>query len=538
MVIISKDFLPFVTELATPPGTKVRHVAAARLEEVAVDVVSRRLAGAASKAELVKLKASDKKRYIVAPLLYQQSAAPTVRDNLRNLHNTLKGAIVRSEHEEGPKVLRLSPLEAAVLKERFAGLLIEEDIQYRLPRTPLLGAIEPISVPKSSARTLTVQVQGNGAPVAEARVVLLTDAARKKGYEGLTDLNGTLTLSIRKPDARFENVIVLPRAAFWSCVWGNVNISSPLVLRLSPLPVMGFDWGHKTTEADTRGIYLGQGVKIAIIDTGIAAHPSLTVAGGKNLIEGENAGDWSNDLEGHGTHCAGVVAALARAASVWGYAPECSLYALRVFGGADGGGYASDIGDAIEWAVNEGCDIVSMSLGSDRPSSYMRMKIERATEAGVLCVAAAGNEAGPVSYPAKFRNVVGVSAIGKFGTYPNDSIHRDAESPVTSSDGNYYLASFSNRGEEIDLCAPGVAITSTLPANVFGAWDGTSMACPHATGIAALALETGPGIKEAPRDAARMGMLLDRLLSVCVDLGMARIHQGSGLPRVSRLARP
>lgn len=535
MAIISADFLPFVTDLATATGMRVKQVAPTRLEKVAVDVVSRRLARATGRADLVKLRAGQKKRYIVSPLLHQQSAAPSVRASLLSLHDTLKEAIVRSEHEDGPKVLKLSALEAAVLKERFGNLLVEEDIQYRLPRTPLLGAIEPISVSKSVARTLTVQVQGNGAPVAEARVVLLSDAAKLKGYEGFTGVNGTLTVSIRKSDTRFEKVVVLPRAGFWSRVRENVKISSPLVITLSPLPLNGFDWGHQATEAGARGNHLGRGVKIAIIDTGIGIHPSLKVAGGKNFIEGEAAADCSNDLEGHGTHCAGVVAALSREASVWGYAPECSLYALRVFGGADGGGYASDIGDAIEWAVNEGCDIVSMSLGSDTPSSYIRMKIERATDVGVLCVAAAGNEGGPVSYPAKFRNVVGVSAIGQLKTYPKDSIHRDAESSIRSSDGKYYLASFSNTGEEIDICAPGVAITSTLPASAFGAWDGTSMACPHATGIAALALETAANIKGATRDAARMGMLLDRLLSTCVDLGMGRIHQGSGLPHVSKL---
>jgi subtilisin len=238
---------------------------------------------------------------------------------------------------------------------------------------------------------------------------------------------------------------------------------------------------------------------------------------------------------GHGTHCAGVIAALQQKATTWGYAPQLTLNALRVFGGVDGGGYASDIGDAIAWAVQADVDIISMSLESATPASYIRMNLEKATDHGVLCVAAAGNQGGPVSYPAKFRNVVGVSAIGKFGAYPAESLHKDAESNLKSADGSYYLASFSNRGEEVDLCAPGVAITSTLPANGFGSWDGTSMACPHVAGVAAVALQSSPAIVAGKREVERMGLLLDRVMGLCQDLGLAREHQGAGLPVVSRL---
>lgn len=539
--MISSRFLPFVRDLASATGLGAKFRASA-LPEMAVKVVARRLTAATSKATLAGLKGKEKRRYIVAPPLHQQSAGPATTAGLRALHDALinTDAIVRSENETGRKVLRLSPLEAAVLREKFSGLLVEEDVQYKLARTPLLGEINAISVPQSTARQLTVHVRGGGGPVAGARVVLFTDVAAKRGYEGVTGPNGDVVFSIRRADTRFERSVVLPHSGFWSRVWKSKSVSSPLTLDVLPLQVAGFDWGLQTTEAKANGVYaqgtyLGTGVKVAIIDTGIAPHPSLRIAGGRNFIEGEGSNRWDDDLEGHGTHCAGVVSAIARRGSVWGYAPETSLYALRVFGGADRGGYASDIGDAIEWALGEGCDIISMSLGSETASGYIRSKIEKATDAGVLCVAAAGNEGGPVSYPARFRNVIGVSAIGKVGTYPKDSIHRDAESAVRSPDGKYFLASFSNRGEEVDVCAPGVAITSTLPANAYGAWDGTSMACPHITGMAALALEAAPSIRTAPRDAGRMGMLIDRLHGLCVDLGLGRTNQGAGLPLLSRL---
>lgn len=273
---------------------------------------------------------------------------------------------------------------------------------------------------------------------------------------------------------------------------------------------------------------------MAVIDSGVGPHDSLLVAGGKNLIDGEPSAAWQ-DLEGHGTHCAGVIAALARTASTWGYAPNVELYGLRVFGGVDGGGYSSSIAEAINWAIETGCDVLSMSFTSETASSFLRNKIEKATDRGVLCVAAAGNEGGAVGYPAKFRSVLGVSAIGRKDTFPSDSIHGEAASSVWSRDREYFFATFSNRGEEIDLCAPGVAVTSTLPGDKFSAWDGTSMACPHVAGIAALALEASPGIRTAARDAERMGLLSDRILGLCTDLGMPTSCQGSGFPRLKAL---
>jgi len=444
-------------------------------------------------------------------------------------------AIIRSESEDGPKVMRLSALEAEVLQQRFAGLVVEQDIQYRLPRTPLMPNIEPIMVPQRRGKTLRVRVEGNGKPVAGATVRLLTDIGRCRGYEGVTDQTGTCGIQVRSTDRKFVKLIVQPGWGFWSQVKRDVPIAASLTIRLKSLPVGGFDWGLRATAADQRKKHLGQGVKVAVIDSGIARHPSLKVQGGHNFVDGENTGHWDQDLEGHGTHCAGVIAAVAKRDSVWGYAPDAELLALRVFGGADGGGYASNIGDAVQWAADQGCDIINMSLANELSSSYLRQKIEVAADAGILCVAAAGNEGGPVTYPAKFRHVVGVSAIGQYKAYPRDSVHREAESAFRSSNNAFYLASFSNRGPEIDVCGPGVAVTSTLPQDVFGAWDGTSMACPHVVGVLALVLEARPQIKTAARDAARGPRLLDELIGICRDLGMARDYQGSGLPDLTQI---
>lgn len=540
MALVSSDFIPLVSDLAFSSGITPALISRSALPGVALECVERRLVGAISKQEKTEMKGAGKKRYIVAPLLYQQASAPSVRESLRLIGSTLTGSIIKSTHEDGPKVLSLTALEAAVLKERFRALMIEKDIQFNLPRTPLVGEVDQIAVPQSASdNSLTVNVrdEGSGAPIPGVRVLLYVDAARNRAYEGKTNARGTVTFLTRKSHTQFEKILAMPHTGYWSRIWKNVQHSSPLDLKLMPLPLKGFDWGHETTEAGSRKTFLGDGIKIAIIDSGITRHPSLKVIGGKNFIMGEAETAWDNDEEGHGTHCAGVIAALTNAVSVWGYVPKASIYSFRVFGGRDGGGYSSDIADAIALAVKKGCDIISMSLVTSEPSSHVRREIERATDAGVLCVAAAGNDGGDVAYPAKYKNVIAVSAIGKVGAYPKDSHHRSAESPVKSQAGDFYLASFSNRGEEIDFCAPGVAITSTVPPDAFSAWDGTSMACPHVAGIAALALQSSPKILNAPRDSERMGKLYDRLLGISLDLGMGQIYQGSGLPLVSRLIR-
>jgi subtilisin len=379
-----------------------------------------------------------------------------------------------------------------------------------------------------------------GVPLPGVSIVLLTDQVANIGYEVRTDAHGRASVSLRPMDTLFQRVVIEAPAGYWSRVFSNIPSGTLAQIDLTLLPVDGFGWGQVATEAKLQGMNFGKNVRIAVIDSGIGKHPSLNVKGGRNFILNEADTAWDNDQDGHGTHCAGVIAALQQAASTWGYAPNAELLALRVFGGTDGGGFASDIGDAIKWAVDSGCDIVNLSLASAGPSSYIRKQVELANDAGVLCVAATGNDGGAVAYPARFRDVLGVAAIGRFDAYPKDSLHAAAESTVVSTDGKYYLAGFSNRSDgaglddDVDFCAPGVAVSSTLPGGGFAAWDGTSMACPHVTGIAALAL-AGPQLAGRQRDTARRDLLHDRLVHAAVDLGMGRAYTGAGLPLLSRV---
>jgi subtilisin len=185
--------------------------------------------------------------------------------------------------------------------------------------------------------------------------------------------------------------------------------------------------------------------------------------------------DW-NDGYGHGTHCAGIVAALNNEAGVVGVAPGARLHAVKVLGDS-GFGYTSDIIQGLEWCAKNHVQVASLSLGGGGSTS-LQQACDAAFAAGVLLVAAAGNSSGPVSFPAGYPSVVAVSA----------------------TDSKDQLAYFSNFGPEIALGAPGVEIYSTYKGGSYTTMSGTSMACPHVTGTAALVWAAGAASNTAVRD--------------------------------------
>jgi len=229
-------------------------------------------------------------------------------------------------------------------------------------------------------------------------------------------------------------------------------------------------WGVKmigTGFLHEKGI-LGKSVKIAVIDTGIDyTHPELSAAykGGYNFI-GSNADP--KDDHGHGTHCAGVIAAAMNGQGVVGVAPEVELYALKVLDSSGFGNYSSIIA-AIDWCIDNGIFITSNSYGGLDHSSILEDAFDAAQNAGILSVAAAGNSFGggnidSVNYPAKFSSVLAVAAV----------------------DAVKARAPFSSTGPTLRLAAPGVGITSCYPGSAYKSMSGTSMACPHVVGAAAL----------------------------------------------------
>lgn len=245
------------------------------------------------------------------------------------------------------------------------------------------------------------------------------------------------------------------------------------------------DVWHRTT---------GKGINVAIIDSGIDQdNPDLCVMGGVSYADGISS--W-NDDHGHGTLCAGVVAARNDLTGVVGVAPDASLFAIKIFYYSEKekkwtGRFSSFLA-ALHWALNQNMDVVSMSFHwaqCEVQSAALSRTIRHLDNNNCLMVAASGNsgEKGEVLQPARSDRVIAVGAVGK---------SRNLAAYSTWKPGNI-----------VDLCAPGgkedrvsndgsyIAgdyIDSTWLGGGIGRSQGTSMACPHVAGAAALVKELHP----------------------------------------------
>lgn len=252
-----------------------------------------------------------------------------------------------------------------------------------------------------------------------------------------------------EPDSKV-NASYTPNDPYWPDQWGPKKVEANVA------------WDKTIGSSD---------ILVAIIDTGID-YTHLELAANYVPL----GYDWVNndtdpmDDYGHGTHCAGIVAAkLNNGVGIAGLA-QVRIMAEKVLG-SDGWGYDSWVAEGIIHATDNGAKIISMSLGGDEWSDLMHDAVKYASDHGVLVIAAAGNSATTSPhYPAAYEEVIAVSA----------------------TDSNDNLAWFSTYGEWIDLSAPGVDIYSTYPGNAYTYMSGTSMACPHVTGVAALAWSVYP----------------------------------------------
>lgn len=272
------------------------------------------------------------------------------------------------------------------------------------------------------------------------------------------------------------------------------SVLSPVI----PIPPQPIPWNIKMVKAPaawSRG-FRGQGIKVAVLDTGIASHPDLVISGGVSFVPGVVS---FNDDNGHGTHCAGIIGARNNSFGVIGVAPRCSLYGVKVLkhnpitGRASGD--TSWILAGMAWARQNGMHIVSMSLGGKRCQSVAYTNaISLLNAAGVTVVCASGNSfddlVSPenpafkcVNSPANSPGALAVGAIGQ----------------------NQVIAPFSSRGtgccpagaNPVSLVAPGVSVKSTVLGNAYGNMSGTSMACPHVAGAAALVKQRFPAFTPA-----------------------------------------
>lgn len=442
------------------------------------------------------------------------------------------------------------PAREAEIFAQSAQVTIEEDHTLELaepsPGLPMLAENPSELIPFSASTTHQVRaVNNNGAGVEEATTFIYSQAHYATG---ITDSSGSVTITLRSPsNATPTAIYVNPKSGYWGR-WidqpaldpNNVN-----TVTLKDLPNNDeYGWGQIAMGLNKLpSEYRGAGIKIAVIDSGAAAltHPDLgNIRNGKDLTEYPPTEQWTNDTVAHGSHCAGIISGSTDARGVRGFAPDAELHILKIFPG----GHFSDLIEAINYCINNSIDVINMSLGGPEVSAEVTRALSLARQNGIVCVAAAGNSGGKVQFPGTSPDVLTVGAVGLLGTFPEDSYHARQVGLLTSNQPgspSYFTAKFSCHGPEVDVCAPGVAIMSSVPSTGQASWDGTSMAAPHVTGAIALILAHHPDFKGnyQARNSSRVDRVREivRLTCTRIDVGDPS-RTGWGIPNVVNALQP
>ncbi len=257
----------------------------------------------------------------------------------------------------------------------------------------------------------------------------------------------------------------------------------------------------------------GKGVTVAIIDTGCDInHEALKgkIVHTRNFTKDDGGNkDIVTDYVGHGTHVAGIIAAESELTGVIGVAPECSLMILKALD-KNGQGDYKWISNAINYAIKQKVDIISMSLGGYFDDENLHKAVTKAVNSNILVVCAAGNEGDgkystdEYSYPASYSEVISVGAVDKKAK----------------------PAYFSNSNNLVDVMAPGVGILSTFKNGDYAVLDGTSMAAPHVSGALALIKNYSDTVFQRDLSEAE---LYAQLIKYTIDLSYEKRVQGNGL---------
>ncbi len=266
-------------------------------------------------------------------------------------------------------------------------------------------------------------------------------------------------------------------------------------------------WGLKATKV-MNSLLTGSGMKVAVLDTGMdLQHPDF--AGRSIVSQSFVPGEDVQDGFGHGTHCIGTACGFKdQNGRRYGIAHKSTIYVGKVLSNA-GSGAGTWILAGMEWAIANGCQVISMSLGNTNPNPSPAYETvgRRALQNGCLIVAAAGNNGptGTVGQPANSPSIMAVAAVDNCLQVPTFSATSDLV-----------------RGTKVDIAAPGVKVYSSLPVDKgrYAAWNGTSMATPHVAGIAALYAES---------TGKRGAELWQLLTSYAMALPLPNTRVGSGL---------
>lgn len=358
---------------------------------------------------------------------------------------------------------------------------------------------------------------------AKGELVYLTDSEEEaqmvaEAFGGTLDSYGLGVAVIRLSENRTVSQAVLCAASSdynLPAVWPNYYKQLYVTYATYSDPALSeandYQWQHAfvgDTYAWEAG-YKGQGVKVAVIDTGILnAHEEFDGRLVQHLsMLKDSASSSTEDVQGHGTHVSGIVAAnLNNGKGGAGIAPEASLYVYGV-GNADGSIGADAEFRAINQAVKDGVDVINMSLGSGWYDENENTVLQNAYKAGIAIFAAAGNDStNGKGYPASYDNVCSIAALQQDGK----------------------KSTYTNYNDSVDLAFPGTGIYSTYnkAEDSYTYMDGTSMACPVASGVAAVILS---GAGKVPELAGKTGTArVDALYKVMADNAKKCPSAGTG----------
>lgn len=306
-------------------------------------------------------------------------------------------------------------------------------------------------------------------------------------------------------------------------------------------------WGVRAVGA-LDSLFTGEGVRVAVLDTGIdASHEAFR---GKTIVQRDFTGEGDGDNNGHGTHCAGTIFGGTVGGLRIGVAPGISKAIIGKVLDAGGRGSSEQILAGVQWAAQEGANVISMSIGFDFPGLVRRLtdtglEIEPATSRALvayrenvrlfdtlaalvkaqamftkaLIIAAAGNESARPRYviatapPAAADDIVAVGALGE---------------PATA----LQIAPFSNGAP--DLAAPGVSVTSARVGGGVRSMSGTSMATPHVAGVAALWFQKVSSVNPSFRLDQIKAQLLGQAVLDRIAPGQDLVDVGAGLVQAPR----
>ena len=456
--------------------------------------------------------------------------------------------VVRMDEQRGESLRLNAPPHVIVEPDApldYSDMVVPEPMSGRI-------TVQAMPFPRPR-RELIFRILGeDDRPLANAVINLYGPGSYGLGIpvQAVTDSTGQASLQTHAVEgAEMQAIYVRPAADHWERYIRNPSLDPGQVnvIRLSPLDRTSrsfpgerpYGWGQRVMKFDRVSTdWNGRGAKIGLIDSGCdTAHPLLRhVVRGVDLTRDKDPQSWKTDELGQGTHCAGIIAGAPEVSSdIIGCAPASEVHIFKVVPG----GHISDLIEALSQCIERRLDIVQVGVSSQRFSELAAQKITEARMHGVACIVGAGNSGGAVQFPGNVPGVLTVSAVGKLGEYPQDTRHAQRALPQLIPYSGIYATNFSAWGPQVSLCAPGVAVVSSVPGGGYAAWDGCAMAASHVVGFSALLLSQHPmlqSINFGARAGQRVSTLYDFLRVAAVPYAQVDPGRvGVGIPDLQQV---